>query len=812
MDTLVDRGYLRRIEDDGSRYVMVEESAVECAVVGNETPTHYHPGTEEFVTHLDRSLIAEFDEAVVFDATPEERSAFSHPHFSLTAQQITASDPMMLLARAYYGETDRDERRELEYQFRQGRYPHFLSSGPAMELGVDIGDLNALLLYGTPPNANSYLQRIGRAGRESGNSLVHSVSQRNPIDYYYHEHPEELIASDPQQVPLNEVNSEVLHRSLTWGVLDWAATTRWIPWRLETSGLDEFVVCEEESLPRGEPHPNDILRFTSVLSSSNFQVQNTSDDAPLEVLRSTIVANQQEVRQWLEDLLSFGVCLSCGRKHTSGYSGECQRSSCSGSVEPVLDEYSTVAEGALTGTETRQSIEETILDLYNNQVDDIDRDLATIQDEISEVRREERSTRDRDRKRELREQRQQLRRRADQLDEYLRRLEEMDFGQFLRRESPAAFGLRSVGDSVNYQLVGEEFETVSDGSRDRRIALSELHPHAAYLLGGETYVVTRMTWEPLETARISDQFEDAAICPTCAAEHETDTSHCESCGTRLKRLVTKVPERVTAYQHDLPLGQTPNASELNPSSVYQSDTQIQSTYAPVETDAGDSFDATVSYDIVDEEGTIHGQFEYGDVTIAASTSKYWATYKNGGSDPLPNVFEVCGVEGCNGAIASVGNSSFCTNNVEHAVDDSIAVRPATRFDTKAARIRFDSAELEHGFAHGLRVALQYIGGVSVRQVPESVEDEGTLVYDSEEGGSGVTVLLTQDGGEKFEQAVGLMRDAFTPAGTTCDCDNGCPFCLFQYGCVEQNDPGSFNKDELLSLLSHNLHLEPRDDD
>ncbi|PSQ06226.1 hypothetical protein BRC95_05900 [Halobacteriales archaeon QS_5_68_33] len=73
-----------------------------------------------------------------------------------------------------------------------------------MELGVDIGDLDSLLLYGTPPNMNSYLQRVGRAGRQSESSLVHSVSQCNPIDYYCFERPSELIRADPQPVPLNE--------------------------------------------------------------------------------------------------------------------------------------------------------------------------------------------------------------------------------------------------------------------------------------------------------------------------------------------------------------------------------------------------------------------------------------------------------------------------------------------------------------------------------------------------------------------------------------------------------------------------------
>ncbi|WP_248908165.1 DEAD/DEAH box helicase [Halocatena marina] len=812
LESLIDQGLLRRVDEDGSRYVLVEESAIECTVVDDETPVHYVPGREKFVTSLLADLGDVSDEAVAFTATPEERADFSHSHFSLTAQQVATSDPMLLLARAYYGQTDRDERRKLEYQFRQGRYPHFLSSGPAMELGVDIGDLNTLLLYGTPPNANSYLQRVGRAGRASGSSLVHSVSQRNPIDYYYHEHPEELISSDPQQVPLNEVNREVLHQSLTWAILDWAATTRWVPWRRDPSGLDDFVVCQDDPTPRTEPPPNDVLRFTELLSTSNFELQFDDDDAPLEALRTLVEENKDEVRAWLQDLLSFGVCSACGRKHADGYEGTCHRDGCNGTVESVVQRHGEAIDGALWGTEDHQSFEESIVDLYHVQQRDIDKDLEEIDQELADIRREERRTRDRERKRELRERKQQVRRRADQLDDYLWRLEKMDFGRYLDRESPSAFGLRSVGDSVDYQLIGEEFERISDGSRARRIALSELHPGAAYLHDSETYVVTRISWEPRETERISEQFEDTAICTTCGSEYDTDTANCESCGTRLKRLVTEVPERVTAYRYDLPMSLTPNARQLRPSSVYQADEEIQSTYAPVETDAGDSFDPEVSYDIIDEDGAVHGRFEYGDVTLVASTKQYWATYKNGGSDPLPNVFEMCGVKGCNGVIASVGNSAYCTSNVEHAIEDSIAVRPATKFSTKAARVRFDSEELEHGFSHGLRVALQYIGGVSVRQVPESIEDEGTLVYDSDEGGSGITVLLTQDDGAKFERATRIMREMFSPGESKCNCENGCPHCIYQYGCVEQNDPDSFDKEELLELLSHDLHLEVRSDD
>jgi len=194
---------------------MVEGGTIECAVVGEATPTYYSPGQRDFVTSLESTLADVPDDIVEFDSTPEDRSTFSHPHFSLTAQQITTSDPMMLLARAYYGETDRDERRSW-VPVQAGAVPSLPVFGTGDGTRRRHRRPQHVAPYRTPRDANSYLQRIGRAGRESGSSLVHSVSQRNPIDYYYHEHPEELIASDPQQVPLNEVNREVLHQSLTW--------------------------------------------------------------------------------------------------------------------------------------------------------------------------------------------------------------------------------------------------------------------------------------------------------------------------------------------------------------------------------------------------------------------------------------------------------------------------------------------------------------------------------------------------------------------------------------------------------------------
>jgi ATP-dependent helicase YprA (DUF1998 family) len=42
----------------------------------------------------------------------------------------------------------------------------------------------------------------------------------------------------------------------------------------------------------------------------------------------------------------------------------------------------------------------------------------------------------------------------------------------------------------------------------------------------------------------------------------------------------------------------------------------------------------------------------------------------------------------------------------------------------------------------------------------------------------------------------------------CDCEGGCPFCLYQYGCTDYNDPDNFDKERLVELVGEGLRLEP----
>lgn len=157
-------------------------------------------------------------------------------------------------------------------------------------------------------------------------------------------------------------------------------------------------------------------------------------------------------------------------------------------------------------------------------------------------------------------------------------------------------------------------------------------------------------------------------------------------------------------------------------------------------------------------------------------------------------------------LETFGDTPFYPDRVpRHVVADITALAETLR---ECVSVPFDDEDLEHAFSHGVRMALQYIGGVGVRAVTESLGEDGTYVFDNETGGSGVTVLLTLGSGdthEKFDTAIDLIEEAFE-----CDCDTGCPFCIYQYGCENQNDPETIAKDDLMDLIDAGLTLSQRD--
>jgi len=74
-----------------------------------------------------------------------------------------------------------DERRRIEQQFFEGELLGLVAT-TALELGIDIGDLEATVLTGYPGSIASAWQQAGRSGRSSGSSLSFLIAQDNPLD------------------------------------------------------------------------------------------------------------------------------------------------------------------------------------------------------------------------------------------------------------------------------------------------------------------------------------------------------------------------------------------------------------------------------------------------------------------------------------------------------------------------------------------------------------------------------------------------------------------------------------------------------
>src|SRR6184192_3879391 len=192
------------------------------------------------------------------------------------------------LIRGYRGGYLPSERRAIEQGLRDGSVRGVVSTN-ALELGIDIGALQAAVLLGYPGTVASTWQQMGRAGRREDLSAAFLVATSSPIDQYVVQHPEYVLDRSPEAGLVNPDNLHVLVHHLKCAAFEIPFETRERFGTEDTPGvlayLDEQGVLHESG---GKYHWSDQAfpaETTSLRTATNDNVVivDTTGPAPRTV-------------------------------------------------------------------------------------------------------------------------------------------------------------------------------------------------------------------------------------------------------------------------------------------------------------------------------------------------------------------------------------------------------------------------------------------------------------------------------------------------------------------------------------------------
>lgn len=105
------------------------------------------------------------------------------------------------------------ERRDIEQGLRSGALRGVVATN-ALELGIDIGELDAAVITGYPGSIASVWQQAGRAGRRAAHSVALLIAGNNPLDQYICAHPRYLFGQSPEHALTNPDNLRIMVKHL----------------------------------------------------------------------------------------------------------------------------------------------------------------------------------------------------------------------------------------------------------------------------------------------------------------------------------------------------------------------------------------------------------------------------------------------------------------------------------------------------------------------------------------------------------------------------------------------------------------------
>ena len=144
------------------------------------------------------------------------------------------------------------ERQTIEKNLKQGDLSGVISTN-ALELGIDVGSLDSVIISGFPGTMMSVRQQAGRAGRSGKDALITFIAQQNPLDQYFIRCPDAFFDAPHEQPILDLENPYILRQHILCAAAE-------LPYRIErdaayfgTASADILPILKEEHLIASTP-------------------------------------------------------------------------------------------------------------------------------------------------------------------------------------------------------------------------------------------------------------------------------------------------------------------------------------------------------------------------------------------------------------------------------------------------------------------------------------------------------------------------------------------------------------------------------
>ncbi len=248
-------------------------------------------------------------------------------------QRIQKLDLMPLSAGEHTAQITSGERIEIEDDFKApppGFRPpagwsgtnrrsaiNVLACSPTLEMGIDVGGLDAVVMRNIPPRPDNYAQRGGRAGRRSRVGIVLGYARSTPHDGYFFDRPAEMIAGEVPAPAVGLGNRDVVLRHLhaiAFGAADPGLAGRMVEYinirgEIDHEKVEELIDAVVAQFPRAvsmahEAWGADVLEssglaskeaLTEMLDRLPARIRDLFDRVRLQILKL-----QETIDRWNE--------------------------------------------------------------------------------------------------------------------------------------------------------------------------------------------------------------------------------------------------------------------------------------------------------------------------------------------------------------------------------------------------------------------------------------------------------------------------------------------------------------------------------